>query len=93
MSQAELRPVMKLRARRGPRGRLFLEGERAGRRFVVLEVGDNAWAPIERVGHPAPEPEQTGARSDARPSAPSRSQNLHPEDHTSQPNYGDGCQR
>lgn len=70
----DLREVMRLTGRRGPAGKFWLDGERNGRRFVILERRDGSWSLFERVGHPdLGEPEEaTGARSNAPPPRPPR---------------------
>ncbi|GJD96971.1 hypothetical protein [Methylobacterium iners] len=74
MPSPDLKPVMNLRGRRGPSGRLWLEGDRAGRRFAIFETSDGSWRMFERVGHPLlAEPEEPkGARSNAPPPRPAR---------------------
>lgn len=54
---ADLRPIMRLTARRGPAGRVWMDGRLRDRRFVLFEGRDGVWTLFERVGHPAPDPD------------------------------------
>lgn len=56
MASADLKRIMAFRGRRGPSGRLWLEADRAGRRFVLFE-GRDGWVLFERVN-----PTLTGAK-------------------------------
>ena len=74
MPSAELKPVLTMRGRRGRTGKLWLEGERAGRRFIALQGKGDEWTIYERTGHPdADEPETAEPSPSRRPSSGDRS--------------------
>ncbi|GJE00028.1 hypothetical protein [Methylobacterium isbiliense] len=62
---ADLRAVMRFTARRGPGGKMWMEGRHRTRRFVLFEGRDGVWTLFERVGHPAPEQDVQPSRRPA----------------------------
>jgi hypothetical protein len=50
MPSADLRECLRFTPRRGPKGALFFEAEKGGRRFLMVEKRDGSWSLYERVG-------------------------------------------
>lgn len=71
MASADLKRIMLFQGRRGPTGKLWLEADRAGRRFVLFE-GKNGWTLFERINPGLSDPGERGARPSAPPRPPPR---------------------